>query len=252
MDTMDIMPSRHQRRRRSTLVLVVAALVAISGSWAAPVGGGSGGDKALKEVRAVVKKLQARYRKTKDLKADFKQSTRIEGFATPIASSGRVYIKKPGKLRWDYRDPTVEEIYVNKNDVYMYVPEHKQVLVGELTKMTASRAPLQLLQGVANLEEQFRVVPTGGAARGAGGLPLVTLLPKSDGRDSVQTITKIVIEVQPKTYFLKTVAIHEISGNVSTFKFTNLQANSGLRDSLFTFRPPPGVEVVRAPAMAAP
>src|SRR5207249_12115853 len=58
-------------------------------------------DKALREVQEVVKKVQARYEKTRDLQADFKQSTRIEGFATPISSSGRVYIKKPGRLRWE-------------------------------------------------------------------------------------------------------------------------------------------------------
>ena len=47
----------------------------------------------------------------------------------------------------DYIEPATEEIYVNKDDVKMYVPEHKQVLVGKLTYMAASQAPLQLLQG---------------------------------------------------------------------------------------------------------
>ncbi len=237
---------------RSTVVPVVAVLMAVWGFWNAPAGWAAGGPRALKEVRSVVTKLQERYQKTTDLQADFIQTTRIEGFATPIFSRGRVYIKKPGRLRWDYRAPTVEEIYVNKNDLTMYVPEHKQVLVGKLTKMTASRAPLQLLQGVANLEEQFTVTPTEGAARGAGGLPLVTLLPKPGGRGSGQTTRKIVLEVHPKTYFLKTVAIHEAGGNVSTFEFTNLRPNTGLGDDVFAFRVPPGVEVVQAPGLTPP
>ena len=104
-------------------------------------------EKALKEVREVVKQLQSRYEKTKDLQADFAQKTTIEGFERAITSSGKVYIKKPGRLRWNYLDPSVEDIYVNRDDVKVYVPEHKQVLVGKLTQMAASKAPLELLLG---------------------------------------------------------------------------------------------------------
>jgi outer membrane lipoprotein carrier protein len=207
--------------------------------------------KEAKEIKDLVKKLQARYEQTRDLQADFNQNTTIEGFATPITSSGRVYIKKPGRLRWDYLDPNVEEIYVNRNDVMMYVPEHKQVLVGRLTQMAASQAPLQLLQGVARLEEQFEIesVPSG---RGEGKLPLITLIPRATEPESVRTVKKIILEVQPKTHYIKSVAIHEVSGNVSSFQFSNLKANSGLKSALFDFEVPAGVEVVKAPVLSPP
>lgn len=208
--------------------------------------------KELKEVLEVVKKLQGRYEQTKDLQADFQQTTRIEGFATPLTSSGRMLIKKPGLLRWDYRDPTVEEIYVNRNDVMMYVPEHNQVLVGKLTQMAASQAPLQLLQGVAKIDEEFEIEPTRGGERGESGLPLITLTPKSTEPDASRSVSKLVIEVQPKTYFIKTVTIHEISGNISTFTFSNLKPNTGLKSDLFVFKAPAGVEVIKAPTLMPP
>jgi outer membrane lipoprotein carrier protein len=208
-------------------------------------------EKANHEVAEIVKKIQARYEKTKDLQADFTQKTRIEGFATPVLSSGRVYIKKPGHLRWDYREPSVEEIYVNKDDVRMYVPEHKQVLVGKLTYMAASQAPLQLLQGVAKIDEEFDVQPTG-QERGAGGIRRVTLIPKAGRSEPDRAVQRIVIEVQPKTYFLKTIALHEVSGNVATFEFVDLKPNSGLADELFEFKTPADVEVVKAPVVSPP
>jgi outer membrane lipoprotein carrier protein len=219
--------------------------------------GGTGGkesskeSKEAKEIKDVVKRLQARYEQTKDLQADFNQHTTIEGFATPITSSGRVYIKKPGRLRWDYLDPNVEEIYVNGNDVMMYVPEHKQVLVGKLTQMAASQAPLQLLQGMARLEEQFEIDPTP-SGRGEGRLPMITLIPRATEPESVRTVNKIILELQPKTHYIKTVSIHEVSGNISTFQFSNLKANSGLKTALFDFEVPAGVEVVKAPALSPP
>ena len=213
---------------------------------------GKDGGKEQKEIREVLKKLQARYEQTKDLQADFQQTTRIEGFATPLTSSGHMSIKKPGLLRWDYRDPTVEEIYVNRNDVMMYVPEHKQVLVGKLTQMAASQAPLQLLQGVAKIDEEFDVEATRGGERGDGGLPLITLMPKSTEPDASRSVSRLVVEVQPKTYFIKSVAIHEINGNISTFIFSGLKPNTGLKSGLFEFKVPAGVEVVKAPTLSPP
>ncbi len=235
----------------NTIRLWLPALAALLALWATNAWSDSLQANQAK-IRKVVKTLQATYRNTKDLQADFTQQTRIEGFATPLGSRGRFYIKKPGRLRWDYREPTVEQIYVNKNRVQMYVPAHEQVLIGDLTRMTASRAPLRLLQGVAKLEEEFDLAPTRVLQTGAGGLPLVTLLPKTSTHEAVQNVAKIVLEVQPKTYYIKTLHIHEISGNISTFEFTNLQANTGLKDDLFEFTVPPGVEVVKAPALRPP
>lgn len=229
----------------------VPALAAVALLWAAQAWSGSPEANQAK-VRKVVKTLQATYRNTKDLQADFTQQTRIEGFATPLTSRGRLYIKKPGRLRWDYHEPSVEQIYVNKSQVQMYVPAHEQVLIGDLTRMTASRAPLRLLQGVGKLEEEFDLAPTPVLQTGADGLPLVTLLPKTSTHESVQNVARIVLEVQPKTYYIKTLHIHEISGNVSTFEFSNLQPNTGLKDDLFEFTVPPGVEVVQAPALRPP
>ncbi|UVT21986.1 MAG: outer membrane lipoprotein carrier protein LolA [Nitrospira sp.] len=217
--------------------------------WAA---GGPVDEKALQEVRGVVKQLQARYEKTKDLQADFSQKTKIEGFERPVTSAGKVYIKKPGRLRWDYLDPASEQIYVNQDDVKVYVPEHKQVLVGKLTQMAASQAPLELLQGAAKLDESYEIEPTTGTERGVGSIPLITLIPKGKEHDSAQGLQKIVVEVFPKTYFIRTVSLYEISGNVAVFEFSNLKPNLGLGNEVFDFKTPPDTEVVRAPVLNGP
>ena len=218
-------------------------------AWAAD---GPIDEKALKEVRDVVKQLQARYEKTKDMQADFSQKTKIEGFERPVTSAGKVYIKKPGRLRWDYLDPATEQIYVNQDDVKVYVPEHKQVLVGKLTQMAASKAPLELLQGAAKLDESFEIEPTMGKDRGVGSMPLITLIPKAKEHESTQNLQKIVLEVFPKTYFIRAVSLHEVSGNVAVFEFSNLKPNLGLGDEVFDFKTPSDVEVVRAPVLNGP
>jgi outer membrane lipoprotein carrier protein len=209
-------------------------------------------EQARKEVREVVKRLQARYEKTKDLQADFTQKTTIEGFERPMTSSGKVYIKKPGRLRWTYLDPSVEDIYVDRDDVKVYVPEHKQVLVGKLTQMAASKAPLELLQGAAKLEESFKVDPTPGKGRGMGGIRLLTLVPKFQEGDAHRSLQKIVVEVFPTTYFIKSLSLYEASGNIANFEFSAPQSNVGLENDLFVPKLPADVEVVKAPVLSQP
>src|SRR5438309_1154648 len=51
------------------------------------------------QVKEIVNKVETRYRKMTDLTADFNQSTTVKGFATALQSSGRIYLKRPGKLR---------------------------------------------------------------------------------------------------------------------------------------------------------
>ena len=228
---------------------VLLSLVLLVSSWGAIA---QAEDKARQHVREVVKRLQAQYEKTTDLEADFSQKTKIEGFERAVTSSGKVYIKKPGRLRWDYLDPASEQIYVNQDDVKVYVPEHRQVMVGKLTQMAASQAPLELLQGAAKLDESFDVEPTAGAARGEGGIPLITLIPKTKEREPTQQLQKIVVEVFPKTYYIRRVLLHEISGNVAAFEFSNLKPNLGLGNEVFDFKTPADAEVVRAPVLSGP
>jgi outer membrane lipoprotein carrier protein len=209
-------------------------------------------EKATQEIRSVVKKIQARYEQTKDLQADFAQKTKVEGFATPITSSGRLFLKRPGRLRWDYVEPSREEIYVNQDDVKMYVPEHSQVLIGKLTQMAASQAPLQLLQGIGKIDEEFDLAPAPDHARGAGGLALVVLIPKTKDQQAARPFQQIVLEADPKTHYIKSLTLHELSGNVATFEFSSVKPNTGLQDGLFEFTAPAGTEAVRAPSFRAP
>src|SRR5947208_442048 len=155
---------------------------------------GAAGEDQVKEI---VNKVEARYRKMTDLTADFNQSTTVKGFATALQSSGRVYLKRPGKLRWDYLEPNLEQIFVDNDRVQFYVPEHKQVLTGQLSKMADSQAPLQLLQGAGRLDKHYSVAAAPDGAKGRGRLPLLVLTPLEGGPEQPQT----KVAVEPDNHF---------------------------------------------------
>lgn len=220
-------------------IALVLLLTMIPVSWAATPAGGSSN---------LVEKVEAQYAKTKDLQADFTQETRFEGFETGFSSSGKLYLKKPGLLRWDYLEPSVEQIFVNEDQVMMYSPHHQQVVKGTLTQIAASKGPLALLQGVGTLSEQFTVLDTSTEGSGQQAIPVLTLEPKPDGQGPA-TLKKIVLKLLPDTYLIQEMTLFEVSGNVSRVTFDHIQVNKGVASDLLTFELPPDVVVVEMPTI---
>ncbi|MEO6202384.1 MAG: outer membrane lipoprotein carrier protein LolA [Nitrospirales bacterium] len=225
---------------RGALFLVIVCVVMM------PVSDTSAASPSASVMEDIVGKVDARYAQTKDLQADFVQETILEGFTTGFTSSGRLYLKKPGLLRWDYLHPSEEQIYVDGDQVMMYVPEHQQVVKGVLTQMAASKGPLALLQGAGNLSEQFTILESTDGSKDVGKFPSLTLVPKPVGQ-TPPTIKKIVLKLFPDTYFIQSITLLEVSGNISRVLFDHIQANTGLSSSQLTFDVPPDVVVVELP-----
>ncbi len=200
------------------------------------------------EVQALVKKVDAQYLGTQDLQAEFTQETQIEGFDSRISSSGRVLLKKPGLLRWDYEKPTIEQILVDGDQVMWYVPEHQQVVQGNLTQMVASKAPLTLLQGAGKLGEQFDIAPTTKKEIGDGGLPIVVLVPKPKDQ-ATSAVTRIKVTIHPQSYLMTQIMLYEKSGNISTLRFSNIRVNQGVESSKLQLNMPEDVVVIDSPTM---
>jgi len=224
--------------RELVLIGLLGFTVPVVGAWAASVSA----------VEDLVGKVDARYAQTQDLQADFTQETILEGFTTGFASSGRLYLKKPGLLRWDYLQPSEEQIYVDGDQVMMYVPEHQQVVKGVLTQMAASKGPLALLQGVGKLSQQFTILESTVGSKEGGELPSLTLVPKSAGNEA-PTIKKIVLKLFPDSYLIQTITLFEVSGNISSVTFDHIQVNKGLSPRLLKFEVPPDVVVVELPKL---
>ena len=204
------------------------------------------GAASISAVEDLVGKVDARYAQTQDLQADFTQETILEGFSTGFKSSGRLYLKKPGLLRWDYLQPSEEQIYVDGDQVMMYVPEHQQVVKGVLTQMAASKGPLALLQGVGKLSQQFTILESAGDLNERGNFPSLTLIPKPVGQ-TPPTIKKIVLKLFPDSYLIQTITLFEMSGNISRVMFDHFQVNKGLSSRLLKFEVPSDVVVVELP-----
>ena len=194
-------------------------------------------------LAGVIQKIQAAYEATADWQADFIQITQIEGFDTPIHSKGKLYIKKPGRLRWDYLEPNRHQIMVDRETLWIYTPEQNQVIVSPFAQVSDSQLPLHLLMGVGRLDRDFAVQWTDPARPQSDGRPALTLVPK----DPQISLAKLLLEVDPTRYFITRLALIESNGNQSRFEFSRIRDNTGLKDRFFVFTPPKDVVVVESP-----
>ena len=198
------------------------------------------------EVAAVAGRIEAAYRDITDLQTDFTQTTHYEGFPTPSISKGRLSIRRPDQMHWDYREPSHHQIYVHGDEVLYYVPEHGQAIRSSMDREAGSTVPLTLLAGASKLTEQFALAWEGppGAANGRYRLQL-----RVKGSPHMPPLT---IEADAKSFLIRRVTLHDPSGAETTFEFADNTINTGLKPEAFVFTPPAGVEIVDAPPLLPP
>lgn len=225
--------------KRALFLSIVLALVFLSLNVA--------GGEELKESRnldEIVAQIHATYGKIVDFRSNFIQTVEIYDFNVPYVSEGTLFIKK-GKMRWDYHEPSRQQIYVDGRGFHYYVPEHKQVIRSRVGGRSDVHLPLQLLSGRGHLNEDFDISFEGEGPSSKDSVSL-RLVPKKK-----MGLVKIVIRVAPSPriegLMIHEAVLYEENGNVSTSTFEGIEINTGLDDDVFVFNVPKGVEVLDAP-----
>src|SRR5205085_9079615 len=74
----------------------------------------------------IVAKLQARYDTTSAFRADFAQRTAVASVGDSDVAKGTVAFRKPGKMRWNYREPDEQQIISDGTTLWIYQPADQQ------------------------------------------------------------------------------------------------------------------------------
>jgi len=80
---------------------------------------------------------------------------RIQAGGHVMRSKGRMYFRKPGRMRWEYEGPEPQTIVADGTYLWIYQPEDRQVLRAPLEQAFQSQTPVSFLLGVARLGEDF-------------------------------------------------------------------------------------------------
>jgi outer membrane lipoprotein carrier protein len=198
------------------------------------------GSAAAQTLEEVVAGLESTYGRITDLKADFTQVSNNKSLGQDIKAEGTVLLKKGGKMRWDYKSPSPQQIVSDGTSLWVYTPELNQVNKGDAPKALAGPAG-SFLAGLGRVREEFTVRFLNPAAKvdGAGryGLDLTP-------RNPTPFLTRLVLSVDPKDFIVRQAVLYDQLGNTVTMNFTRVVTNTGLADTLFAFTPPKGAAVV--------
>ena len=106
---------------------------------------------------AVARDLQKKYDRVSDFSADFVHSYRGGVLKQEAIERGRLLVKKPGKMRWDYTSPEKKTFVSDGHRLYSYIPQDKQVIVAPVPPDDQAPTPALFLTGKGNIVRDFTV-----------------------------------------------------------------------------------------------
>jgi outer membrane lipoprotein carrier protein len=192
-------------------------------------------------VKAHLEKIERRYNSIRTLRVSFEETYRAGG-RTGKTETGELYLRKPGKMRWDYSSPAGKLFVSDGKNVFFYTPRGNRAEKVSLKDTDDMRAPLAFLLGKLEFEREFQNFRL---ATPSGGLMTLSVDPKSD-----RLPYKQVEFTFDNLYQITKLNVTGHDNSVLTFVFTNERLNPAMDDKLFRFDLPPGATFAD-PATAA-
>lgn len=211
------------RRYTPACYRLAVALLLFGASWSAIAG-------------QALERLSTFYRETRALEARFQQTVTGPDGGAQEQSRGRVWIQRPDRFRWDYREPFRQLIVADGNHVKFYDPEMAQVTVRPFDRGMGP-TPSMVLSGSGDLERHFHVTDQGRKA----GLAWVRLVPRKPGEAGFRE-AEVGLAGDPVR--IRRFRFTDGFGNQTEVRFDNIRINPSLAPDRFELDTPPGTEVL--------
>lgn len=195
---------------------------------------------AASDVHQIAERVDRHYNNLQSLQAEFIETYRGAGMSR--SESGTLWLKRPGRMRWDYREPRQKLFVTDGKTAWFYVPGEKQARRAPVKKLDDLRSPLAYLLGKTKLEKEFA-----GLSLAPDVKPFVpgNLVLRGVPKNMSDRVTQVLFEVTPEGRIDRIVA-EEADGSTTEFRFADQKENIAVSDQRFRFSPPPGVETVEA------
>jgi outer membrane lipoprotein carrier protein len=190
------------------------------------------------DVHAIAQAVDERYNRLHTLQAEFTEIYRGAGMER--TESGTLWLKKPGKMRWEYRSPRDKLFLSDGKDAWFYVPGERQVRRTAVKKLDDLRSPLAFLLGKTKLEKELQGLSLApDVAPSTAGDVVLRGVPKS----LADRVSQVLLEITPE-HWISRILIEEVDGSVTEYRFTGQRENVPVADQRFQFAVPDGVEVI--------
>ncbi len=190
------------------------------------------------DVKAIASAVDAHYNHLRTLQAEFTELYRGSGMER--TESGTLWLKKPGKMRWEYRSPKEKLFVSDGKTAWFYVPEDRQARKSSAKKLEDLRSPLAFLLGKTKLEKELRGLSLAPDIEPlASGDVVLRGVPKG----LEDQISEIVLEVTPDNRIARLI-MQEVDGASTEYRFSDQQEDVNIQDARFGFKPPAETEIM--------
>jgi outer membrane lipoprotein carrier protein len=196
---------------------------------------------AAPDSDGVVAGLQRWLDGTSSLTARFKQSLVSGALGTQASESGVLYLERPGKLRWDYREPDPKIALLLGDRTFLYLEADQQYLRGTIG--TEQALFPRLLAGRGRVTDLFSADLLATPKAGGHGSYRLRLTPKGGSG----ALAEVILTLTAGDFGIEAAEAVDESGNRTTYALSGVVRNGGVPEGIFGFEPPPGTEVVDQP-----
>jgi outer membrane lipoprotein carrier protein len=192
---------------------------------------------AADDVPALARKVDERYNHLQTLQAEFTEIYR--GAGVERTESGTLWLKRPRRMRWEYRTPREKLFVTDGKEAWFYSPAERQARRTAFKKIEDLRSPLAFLLGKTKLENELQglALAPDRAPKTAGNVVLRGV-PRHIGQ-----ISQVLLEVSPEGQIAGILA-EEADGGTTEYWFSGMRENVPVSEERFRFRPPAGTEIV--------
>ena len=181
--------------------------------------------------------LQRKYDLIKDFSASFIQTYEGGVLRRKASESGTVYVKKPGRMRWDYTSPEKKLFVSDGQTMFLYFPADKQVMKNPVPDQDQATSAVLFLMGKGDIVRDFNV-------KWAEGGTVNTYRLRLDPKTRQAEYDWLEVAADRHTLQIVGLTAADAQGGRSSFSFSNFKENVGLADKMFQFSIPRGTEVI--------
>ena len=218
-------------------VIFTAIVPTLSSGQSISVAATRGSDLTVDQI---LEQVEAKYANSK-FSADFIQKSTIKAMDITDLANGRVYIKYPGMMRWEYEKPEKQIIITDADKLWIYRPEDNQVMTGKAPTFFRDGKGASFLSDIRVIRQKFDISLEPGSPEERDLFYHLKLIPREQTLD----ISEIRLLVSTQTFNVLQVITLNFYGDETRIDLLNFIFEDNLDDALFSFEIPKGVDVLQ-------
>lgn len=172
--------------------------------------------------------VQAQYKKSAGIEAQFEQFTEIKATKQKKTAAGKIWIKRPNKLRWETLNPDPNILISDGKTFWFYTPPFEKGDRGQVIIKKTAQVQTQFLNALLSGSFEFgkNTKITEKTANE------YVLTPQKGTAGDVATATVTIGATSKK---IENVIIEHTTGNKTEIKLKDISLTSKLEDKLFHY-----------------